>query len=461
MDAILLIDFGSTNTKLTAVSLEEVRVLCTAVADTTIEAGVDTGLEQALQMLHKQQGDLHFIKQYACSSAAGGLRMVASGLVPDLTVQAAKLACLGAGAKLVKAYSYRMTAADIAEIETLRPDIFLLTGGTDGGDTACILHNAQMLAACKCEFPILLAGNRVAAAEAMQILQGRELYPCENVMPSLHKTNIPPAQTKIRELFLERIVRAKGLTRASTLLDSILMPTPAAMMQALQLLSAGTREQRGWGELLAVDLGGATTDVYSMASGLPRHENVITKGVEEPFAKRSVEGDIGMRFNAPGILEAAGVERVARAANLSAEQAFAMVQDLAKRPYLLPETEAERALDEALACAALELGMVRHAGSIEEVYTPMGRVFAQTGKDLTNVKSLVLTGGALVHHPDAEQIAAAALTAAHKGGALSPEKAQIFVDRKYILSAMGLLGQYHPEEAFTIMANELSIGKEP
>jgi len=425
---ILLIDYGSTNTKVTAVSLAQGCVLGRAAADTTVDAGLGVGRERALARL--RCGDLQFSAEYATSSAAGGLRMAACGLVPDLTGKAARLACLGAGAKLIKAFSYRMTDEDIAELSTLKPDIFLLTGGTDGGDSACILYNAERLASCECEFPVLIAGNREAAADCERLLQGRESYRCENVMPSLHRVNIAPAQARIRELFLRRIARAGSM-------DTVLMPTPAAVMQALELLAART------GDLLAVDLGGATTDVYSMASGAPRQESVILKGLPEPYAKRTVEGDIGMRINAPGIVAAAALPFTAEA------------EELAQNPSLLPQTPAQQALDTELATAALEIGLTRHAGSMEEVYTPMGRAYAQTGKDLTELQTMVLTGGALVHSPNAAQIAANSLRKARQAGALCPQKAALLVDRNYILYAAGLLALRHPEAAYTIMKKEL------
>ena len=145
MKAILLIDFGSTYTKLTAVDLESEQVLGTAQSFTTIYTDINDGLENALAILEKKTGKLEFLETYACSSAAGGLRMVTSGLVPELTGEAAKLASLGAGAKVVGVYAFQLTEDDLEDIKTSKPDIFLLVGGTDGGNTECILHNAKML----------------------------------------------------------------------------------------------------------------------------------------------------------------------------------------------------------------------------------------------------------------------------------------------------------------------------
>ena len=163
MKPVLLIDFGSTYTKLTAVDVEAETLLGTAASYTTIETDIGDGLRNGLKLLGEKTGKLDFVETYACSSAAGGLRMVSSGLVPELTSEAAKLASLGAGAKVVGLYSFQMTEEDMEEIQELKPDIFLLVGGTDGGNTACIEHNAQMLASISPKFPIVIAGNRNSA----------------------------------------------------------------------------------------------------------------------------------------------------------------------------------------------------------------------------------------------------------------------------------------------------------
>ena len=184
MKPILLIDFGSTYTKLTAVDVEAEEILGTAASYTTVQTDINEGLENARRLLEEKTGKLTFEATYACSSAAGGLRMVTSGLVPELTGEAAKLASLGAGAKVVAVYAFELLEEDLENIAALRPDIFLLVGGTDGGNTACILHNARMLAQMKPEFPIVIAGNRTAASQCRKILEGCETYLCPNVMPS-------------------------------------------------------------------------------------------------------------------------------------------------------------------------------------------------------------------------------------------------------------------------------------
>ena len=185
MKAVLLIDFGSTYTKVTAVDVEGEAILGTAQSFTTIETDIMDGLGNAVAILKDKIGDIEFAEQYACSSAAGGLRMVAIGLVPELTAKAARQASLGAGAKVIKTYSYELTAGDLREIDQINPDICLLTGGTDGGNKENILTNAATLAKSERSFPIIIAGNRVCADECAEILKDKQIHICENVMPKL------------------------------------------------------------------------------------------------------------------------------------------------------------------------------------------------------------------------------------------------------------------------------------
>jgi len=453
---ILLIDFGSTYTKLTAVDVESEVILGTASSFTTIETDINNGLKNGMAMLEHKTGKLEYEACYACSSAAGGLRMVTSGLVPELTGEAAKLASLGAGAKVVGIYAFQLTEDDIEDIKKLNPDIFLLVGGTDGGNTECILHNAKMIAEMKPDFPIVIAGNRNAARECERILAGFETHVCPNVMPKFGKLEIEPTQKKIREIFLNRIIQAKGLSRAAELLSDIMMPTPAAVLQAMELLSQGTENERGIGDLVAVDVGGATTDVYSIADGMPEHMNTVYKGLPEPYAKRTVEGDIGMRYSIQGIVDVAGIRRIAELSGLSEDRVEELVSYLKENKDKTPQGDEELiALDFALASSAIEEAVRRHAGSIYETYTMMGQTFVQEGKNLTKVKEIVVTGGSLIHTEKTEEIAAHALYSPTHPESLCPKQASVWVDRTYILAAMGLLSSYYPDVALRIMKKEL------
>lgn len=455
MRPVLLIDFGSTYTKVTAVDTEAEVLLGTAAAYTTVQTDINEGLSHALEKLEAQTGKLDFAARYACSSAAGGLRMIASGLVPELTSEAAKQASLGAGAKIVKVYSFELTEDDIEEIDRLRPDIFLLVGGTDGGNSDCIRHNAQMLAACKADFPVIIAGNRTAARACQRSLEGRQTFICENVMPKFGVLNIQPAQECIRALFLNRIIQAKGLSHASKLISGILMPTPSAMMRAMQLLAEGCEGEEGIGELMALDVGGATTDVYSIADGMPKEGGTVYKGLPEPYVKRTVEGDIGMRYSIGGIVEAASLKKVASLAGLTPERAQALIDDLAKHTEKVPDSEETERLDFALACCACETAARRHAGYMEETYNMAGKVFVQTGKDLRTVRQMVVTGGSLIHTKRTGEITSHAFYDPADPMSLRPIKARVLVDRRYILAAMGLLSEYEPQTALRIMKKEL------
>ncbi|MDO4488396.1 MAG: methylaspartate mutase accessory protein GlmL [Eubacteriales bacterium] len=470
MAKVLLIDFGSTYTKVTAVDTDTEEVLGTAQSFTTVETDINEGLNNALLKLREKIGEIAFDKQLACSSAAGGLRMVAIGLVPDLTAKAAKQASLGAGAKVIKTYSYELTDGDLNEIDEINPDILLLCGGTDGGNRENIIYNAGILAKSKRSFPIIIAGNRNAADECAELLKDKQTTVCENVMPRLDIPNVAPVQEEIRALFLKQIVKAKGLTEAENLIKGILMPTPSAMLTAMKLLAKGTKSEPGIGDLLGVDVGGATTDIYSMSFGFPTNGMTALKGLREDYAKRTVEGDIGMRYSIHGIVEAEGVSRICELSGLDEDRINEIVDYLGTHTYVLPDgagiegdtlpgtdftTDELKRLDFALASTAIEAAVTRHAGRLEEYYTPMGVSYMQTGKDLSKVSNVVVTGGALIHTTRTAEIASHALYSIRTPMSLKPKQADILVDRKYILASMGLLSTEYPDIALRIMKKEL------
>src|SRR5690348_3186108 len=170
MKAALLVDFGSTWTKLRALDLDGGTLLGSAQGPSTVTSDINVGFDAALRALAERlRGLPAFRYRLASSSAAGGLRMVTVGLVRELTAEAARQAALGAGARLVGTFAYRLTAGDVARILELAPDILLLAGGTDGGNDAVILHNAGMLAGSALACPVVYAGNRTAADQARRL----------------------------------------------------------------------------------------------------------------------------------------------------------------------------------------------------------------------------------------------------------------------------------------------------
>jgi len=451
MKAALLIDFGSTYTKLRAVDVERATILGAGQGPSTVGTDIAIGMRAALADLERHIGVLPaFAYRLACSSAAGGLRMVTVGLVRELTAEAARQAALGAGARLVGTFAYRLTAADVNRIEQLAPDILLLAGGTDGGNSEVILHNADALGRSRLACPIVLAGNRSAMDQCRERLAARAVIVTENVMPEFNVLNIEPARGAIREVFIARIVHAKGIDRAQAMFDRVLMPTPAAVMEGARLLADGCDGVAGLGALLIVDPGGATTDVHSVASGEPSRAGVIPQGLPEPRVKRTVEGDLGMRHNIAAIDEAAGAGVIAAESGLAVSRVRELIAELGQSVERVPANADEAALDRALARAAVRVAVKRHAGSVETVFTVSGPALVQRGKDLSDVGVVIGTGGALVHSPDPAAILATALADPGEPFSLRPRAPRLLLDREYILYACGLLGQVEPRQALAL-----------
>ncbi|MCH7936084.1 MAG: glutamate mutase L [Proteobacteria bacterium] len=453
MTAALLIDFGSTFTKIRAIDLEKAEIIGAGQGPSTVATDITDGLTKALSDLEGRIGRLpDFKHRLACSSAAGGLGMVTVGLVKELTAEAAKQAALGAGAKLTGAFSHGLTKGDIAEVEALAPDIILLAGGTDGGNSDVILENAEKLAAASVTCPIIVAGNREAADEAAGMLEAacKPVTVTENVMPEFGALNVEPARGAIRQVFLERIVHAKGIDRAAEMFDAVLMPTPAAVLEGARLLSEGSANTPGLGALVVIDVGGATTDVHSVATGEPTAEGVIPHGLPEPHLKRTVEGDLGMRINAPAIAEAAGLDTLAEAAGLDADGARKILDGITADIDGLPETAAQKRFDQALAEAAVGIAVARHAGTVTIVQTVTGPVSMQTGKDLGAVTTVIGTGGVLAHGADPAAALARALADPAEPRSLRPKDPDLRLDGEYLLFACGLLAGVEPEAALTL-----------
>ncbi|MFO1328062.1 MAG: methylaspartate mutase accessory protein GlmL [Rubrivivax sp.] len=455
MTLALLVDFGSTYTKVRAVSLDEARVVATAQGPSTVGHDVTVGLQAALDRLHAQLGAVpRWRHRLAASSAAGGLRMVTVGLVRELTAEAARQAALGAGAKLVGSYAGRLTRADVQAIEATAPDVLLLCGGTDGGNRDTILHNAGVLARSGLACPIVVAGNREAADEVQDLLPAARI--AGNVMPELNVLAIDPARAAIRDVFMQRIVHAKGIDRARALLDDVLMPTPAAVLEAAQLLSRGPGGATpGLGPLLVVDPGGATTDVHSIGDGEPTTPGAVRVGLPEPFAKRTVEGDLGMRHNAQSIVDAIGEEAFCRESGLAPARLRALLATLAADVERLPADDAEAALDRALGRCAIRLAMRRHAGTCETVYTTHGPVPMQRGKDLGGFGTVIGTGGVLVAAQRPGELLAAVRADPARPQELCPRAPRFLVDRDYVLYAAGLLAALEPQAAFALACSSL------
>lgn len=456
MQHVLLIDFGSTYTKITVVDLDREEIMGTAASGTTIGSNIMEGLNQALAQIPEPEGGWNFVRKLACSSAAGGLKMIASGLVKELTAEAARRAALGAGARILQIFSYELTAQDLEKIVAAKPDILLLAGGTDGGNKEILLKNAERLSELPISLPVVVAGNKVASPQAAELLKRRHapVVVADNVMPELNVLDVESARKAIRDLFLNNIIQAKGLDKAEEFIERVLMPTPAAVLSAAELLAEGYGNEEGLGELVIVDVGGATTDVHSIATGDPSKPGVMLKGLPEPHAKRTVEGDLGMRYSAEALVEASG-RRLTQYLGWSVEEVNAQLEICKKEPWWVPKNEREIQFDTGMGRMAVELAVKRHVGTLEVVYTPFGATYVQHGKDLTRLPVVIGTGGVLLHHSNPKEILEGAKFDATEPTVLKPQEPTFFLDQEYILAAMGLLREIAPLKALRMMKKYL------
>lgn len=451
----LLVDFGSTFTKGVLVDLEREEIVAQARVPSTVDTDIRRGLGELFRELKGQTSgnSVEHVPKLACSSAAGGLRMVVIGLVPELTVDAGRKAAYNAGAKVVGTLSGILDPPALAQVAALHPDLILLVGGTDGGNKEVIIGNAELLAEASLAIPVVIAGNRNAAQVCRKAFEksGRDAVITENVMPDVNRLNIEPARETIRQEFISRIAKAKGIDKVQNEV-ALLMPTPNAVLQSVSLLAQGCRAEEGLGELMVVDVGGATTDVYSAGAGMPTLSNVVLKGLPEPFIKRTVEGDLGVRHNAVSILELVGVEQLVKDSELSPVCAETVKEYCYQLPPPhLPQQDWEKRVDLGLAKAAVRLGVERHAGSLQIAFVPgAGETYIQTGKDLRGSKLIIGTGGPIIFASNAYPILSEALFRATNPHSLKPVQPRFMLDQNYILYALGLLATEHPGPAMRI-----------
>lgn len=467
MSIHLLVDFGSTYTKVIAVDIEKELILGRAQAPTTVETDITMGLNKALGvLLDVCEFDMKDVKgTYASSSAAGGLKMAAIGLVPDLTLEAARRACLGAGAKVVCSYGFEINREITREIESAKCDIVLLCGGTDGGDKKVILHNAAVLAKADIHCPILVAGNRAVSDEVGDILEGsgKRVYTARNVLPRLDLVDVEPAQKLIREIFIAHITKAKGLGKAQDFVSVPIVPTPKATLQAAELLANGTRNEPGIGSLIIVEVGGATTNIHSVADEVPATSQTIMKGLPESRVKRTVEGDLGIRYNAPTIYDFVGGESflsklqsllpsqlVQECYDLLGQDARQYIKYLSSHVGHVPSTEAGLSVDIVLAESAVGIAVERHTGTVKQEFTVEGEVTVQRGKNLMPTENLIGTGGIFKYGLHPERVLQSALFSPQNPWSLKPKAPKAYMDRRYMLYGIGLLAQDFPDQALRI-----------
>jgi len=453
----VFIDFGSTFTKAVAFDLDKEELLARVQVPSTVDTDVSVGLREAFDKLSETVPvtDADIKNTQACSSAAGGLRMICIGLVPEYTTEAGRLAALGAGAKIVGTYSYEIARDEQEEIAALAPDIILLTGGTDGGNKKTIIHNARMLAGITSGVKnVIVAGNKSARSEIEDIFTGthKNVIYTKNVMPEFGRLNLDPVNEKIRELFISRITDAKGISQVREMIGDVVMPTPSAVLEAAKLIADGARGEPGLGELLLVDVGGATTDVYSIAKGAPTKEGCTTAGLPEPYAKRTVEGDLGLFHNLDTLSCIAE-----QAAGLYDEKLADLKEKVQKLRAVLsiPEGTDQTECQLMLSRLAVKTAVDRHVGTIELVVTHNGEFWVQRGKDLTPVKAVIGAGGPVAFSADPRRVLSGAVFSQDTPNILKPQAPRFYLDSRYILFAIGLLAQSDPAKALRIIKKYL------
>lgn len=449
---VLVAEIGSTTTIVNAfdgVTSGSPVFLGQGQAATTVLAGdVCIGLADAVKDLQTflGVGEISYGKMFATSSAAGGLKMTVHGLVYDMTVRAAKEAALGAGAIVKMITAGKLQSSDIGEIVKIKPNLVLLAGGTDYGERETALFNAELLADADINAPVIYAGNVQNQTRIKEIFAARnkQCVCVDNVYPQLDILAIEPTRKLIHKTFEENIVKAAGMENIRKMVSGNIIPTPGAVMEAAIMLSETL------GDLIAVDIGGATTDVHSVCEG---SEEIASISLDaEPRAKRTVEGDLGLFVNAHNLVELAGQE-LSKIFGDSLDGLLAGIKPI-------PDTPEQTKFIEKLAYEAGRTALTRHAGRIRYVFGASGRQPIAQGKDLTTAKYLVATGGALTRLPDREEILTK-LTGLNTNKTMlypKPGAMSFLVDNDYIMASLGVMALSYKDAAVLLLKKSLKIG---
>ena len=457
MKYAIAIDFGSTFTKLVIIDMEEKRVIHSDKVPSTVGSDAAVGMNQCFDIAKEKIGTEEFDKamKLASSSAAGGLRMAVIGLAKSLSLMAGEAAALGAGAKVVANYMGNLTEENIRELENSSAEILLFGGGYEHGNQTMVLHNAKMIAESTLRIPIIYCGNSDVASDIRRMMLSRkkQCFIVENMIPKLGEMNVEPVQEVIRNLFLQRITDMKGFDQVKKAFDNDFTPTPKAVLDAGELLSKGTERQNGLGQLMIIDIGGATTDVYSMNSNKSYLGAKLT-GLEEPYEKRTVEGDLGMRESSESVITEKYLPEAEEKSGMTAEEIKQSIEHRMREHDFLPDTDAERKLDNCIAAVAIRLAARRHAGYVRKAYTAGCNMF-QVGKNLTEITTIIGTGGILVFNRDAATLLKEVEKKDTDENILMPEKVSPYLDTEYVLFAAGLLREKDEETALSIMKNSL------
>lgn len=448
---LLVAEIGSTTTIVNAFNInsEPKFVGQGQGATTVLEGDVNIGLKSAIEDLCKNidENDIDYNELIATCSAAGGLRMTVHGLVYDMTVRAAKEAALGAGANIKLITSGKLRPSDINRILEIKPNIILIAGGVDYGERDTALYNCELLSELNLHIPIIYAGN-IQNHEAIEYIfkdKGVEVHIVENVYPRIDELNIEPTRRVIQEVFEKHIIHAPGMEKIRSMVTGNIMPTPGAVMEASKLL------YEHLGDLVTIDVGGATTDIHSASNESEEISRILLN--PEPLFKRTVEGDLGVYVNMINIVDIIDSDILCMELKINHEE----LSNLIKNIKAVPSTELEIQFVEKLTLYASKIALKRHSGKLKHIYGPSGKKTIAEGKDLTSVKYLIATGGPLTRLPNRESILKQIIKDSNGLELLPPSDAKIFIDRDYIMASLGVMSKKYPEIALSLLKKSLNL----
>lgn len=437
----LIAEIGSTTTVVTAFNFSNgVEVVGQGKGFTSVlEGDVTIGLRNAIKEIEDSLGEyLEYGRMIATSSAAGGLKITVHGLVEDMTVKAAREAALGAGGIIKNVTAGRLRRTDLKKIKAINPNLIMIAGGTDYGERETALDNAELISAADFNIPVVYCGNIANQDEIKEIFEDKELYVIDNVYPKVDELNVEPARAIIQDAFEKNIVRAGGMDKIKEMVDGAIMPTPGAVMEATKLL------YEMLGDVMVLDVGGATTDVHSVTDGSIEVLDILI--TPEPKAKRTVEGDIGVYVNRENVISLLNDYELE---GKTREEIEGYIKPI-------PATEEERHWSRVLTQKAVNVAVDRHVGYIKRVFGS-GRKFSAYGKDLSMVKYIVGTGGALTRLGEGEELLEAIKDVKGDITMRPTKEAKVLIDNMYIMACAGVLSRENKKAAVELLKASLGL----
>ena len=448
---VLVAEIGSTTTIVNAFQIhrENPMFLGRGVANTTVLTNVNIGLNKAIDDLKNNLDidEIVYDEMFATSSAAGGLKMSVHGLVYEMTVRASREAALNAGANIHLVTAGKIKRKDLLKIQEIKPNIILIAGGTDYGESETALYNIDKILDLDLKIPIIYAGNIEIHDEVNEMflkrMQNQYLTIVENVYPRVDYLNILPLRKVIYETFEENIIHAKGMNHIFKIVNQKIMPTPGSVMESTMNLYAE------FGNIMTIDVGGATTDIHSIAMPSDDYKEYLEG---EPLSKRTVEGDLGVFINHENVVKMFEGNTLLDQLSCSSEE----LSELLNEYSYIPQKKMEKALVYELTRKCTHIALDRHVGDLRRVFTSSGQKIIPEGKDLTQIDKIIFTGGALINLNNTENIVQEYFRK-NQTKLLPSKKVAIYKDYDYIMASMGVLSLKYPEESMKLLKKSLRI----